>query len=235
MERASSAPEPRAPSTAASPASAPPPAAPPGAQPAQSAPGSNAELPAASVDAPLLTYAGQVALRVEKDAPRSIDAIVGMAESIGGYLSARNDTSVEIRVPSARFREAMAKLEPLGEVTHRAVTATDVSDEFHDAEVRLLNLRATRARLEALLSHSGTLADTLAVERELERVALDIDRLEGRIQYLKARIAYSSIAVTVEARRAPEPVATTAASKRFVELQVRWLGELGVDRLLTLR
>ncbi len=185
--------------------------------------------------APLVTYTGEMNVRVEKDAAKSIDAIIGIAESFGGYLSARHDAAVEVRVPSAHFREAMARIEPLGEVTHRSVAATDVSDEFHDAEVRLQNLRATRARLEGLLSKSGTLADTLAVERELERVALEIDRLEGRLEYLKSRVAYSSIAVSVEARRAPEVVATKAAPKRFVELPVAWLGELGVDRLLTLR
>jgi hypothetical protein len=176
-----------------------------------------------------------MSLRVEKDAPGSIDAIIGVAESVGGYLAARHDASVEVRVPSPRFREAMGKIEPLGEVTHRSVTATDVSEEFHDAEVRLQNLRATRARLEGLLSHSGTLADTLAVERELERVALEIDRLEGRLEYLKSRVAYSSIVVGVDAAHPLEAKTTGAAPKRFVELPVPWLGELGVDRLLTLR
>jgi hypothetical protein len=233
----SSAAEPRSAATESTPAGAAPP--PSAAQLASSttspAPSSGPPIPAASVRAPLVTYAGEMALRVEKDAPGSIDAIIGIAESVGGYLAARRDASVEVRVPSARFREAMAKIEPLGEVTHRSVAATDVSDEFHDAEVRLQNLRATRARLEALLSHSGTLADTLAVEREFERVALEIDRLEGRLEYLKSRVAYSSIAVSVEAARPLEAKTTGAAPKRFVELPVTWLGELGVDRLLTLR
>ena len=128
----------------------------------------------------------------------------------------------------------MTKIEPIGEVTHRSVAATDVSDEFHDAEVRLQNLRATRARLDALLAHAGSLADTLAVERELERVALEIDRLEGRLEYLKSRVAYSSIAVSVDSQPVAGPVVLGSAPKRFIALPVAWLGELGVDRLLTL-
>jgi hypothetical protein len=226
-----SAPAPGLPPTTAS--TAPSPLA--ASKSAPPAPGAGAAIPAASVRAPLVTYTGEMNLRVEKDASGAIDAIIGAAESVGGYLAARRDAAVEVRVPSPRFRDAIAKIEPLGEVTHRSVAATDVSDEFHDAEVRLENLRATRDRLQALLAQKGTLADTLAVEHELERVAMEIDRLEGRLEYLKSRVAYSSIAVTVEARRAPQAVITTLAPKRFVELPVKWLAELGVDRLLTLR
>lgn len=233
-----------APPAAASPALAAPPSARHAGSPSPSpasapATGSgvtastSASLPEASLRAPLVTYAGELDLRVDKDAPASIDAIIRVAESVGGYLGSRNDAAVEVRVPSQRFREALGRIEPLGEVSHQSVTATDVSDEFHDAEVRLQNLRATRARLEELLTHSGTLSDTLAVERELERVSLEIDRIEGRIEYLKSRIAFSSIAVRVTAVHV-DPVKGTVA-RRFVELPVAWLGELGVDRLLTLR
>ena len=191
--------------------------------------------PAASLRAPLVTYTGEMALRVEKNTPATLDAVVAIAESMGGYMAGRQDDRVEVRVPSARFRETLGKIEPLGEVTHRSVQATDVTDEFHDAEVRLQNLRATRTRLEGLLGQSKTLVDTLAVERELERVAQEIDRLEGRLEFLKARIAYSSIAVSVEARTTTLVAVTPLAPKRFVELPVDWLGELGVDRLVTLR
>ncbi|HEY2509350.1 MAG TPA: DUF4349 domain-containing protein [Polyangiaceae bacterium] len=191
--------------------------------------------PAASLRAPLVTYAGEMALRVEKNTPATLDAVVAIAESMGGYMAGRQDDRVEVRVPSARFREALGKIEPLGEVTHRSVQATDVSDEFHDAEVRLQNLRATRTRLEGLLAQAKTLVDTLAVERELERVSQEIDRLEGRLEFLKSRIAYSSIAVTAEARQSTQVAVTALAPKRVVELPVDWLGELGVDRLVTLR
>jgi hypothetical protein len=176
-----------------------------------------------------------MSLRVAGDAAPAIDAVIVAAEGLGGYLSARRDAGVEVRVPSARFRDAMAKIETLGEVTHRGVTATDVSDEFHDADVRLTNLRATRARLQELLSRAGSLGDTLTVERELERVAQEIDRLEGRLEYLKSRVAYSSLVVSVESRPKTGPVIVAKVPRRFVELPVKWLDEMGTDRLLTLR
>jgi hypothetical protein len=220
-------------------AAVPAPMAPPAPAPARggapaTASTSSSPIPAASLHTPLVTYQGALDLRV-RDAAATIDAVIAAAESVGGYLSARQDDAVEVRVPSPRFRETMSKLEPLGEVAHRTVSAFDVTDEFHDAEVRLTSLRATRARLQELLQKAGSLAETLEVERELERVAQEIDRVEGRLELLKSKVAFSSLRVHVEAKPKGEAVAVVKKDKRSVDLPVKWLDEMGTDRLLTLR
>ena len=58
-------------------------------------------------------------------------------------------------------------------------------------------------RLLGHLSRSAKLADTLAVERELSRVRMEIERLEGRMRYLQHRIAYCTLDITLR------PVART--------------------------
>src|SRR5439155_12050059 len=103
------------------------------------------EVPVEASHAPLIIYAGELQMTTDEERIAStIDKAIDVAESFGGYLAARKDASVEVRVPSAHFREALTKLETLGAVVHRSVSANDVSEEVHDAEVRLLNLRATR-------------------------------------------------------------------------------------------
>ena len=46
--------------------------------------------------------------------------------------------------------------------------------------------------------NTGKLADTLLVEKELSRVRLEIERLEGRLRFLSHRISYSTITVTLK-------------------------------------
>ena len=70
-------------------------------------------------------------------------------------------------------------------------SADDVSEEFHDLEVRLGNLRATRTRLQEFLGRATGINDMLTVEKELERVALEIDHIEGRLEFLRTRAAMS--------------------------------------------
>lgn len=201
--------------------------------PAEAAPGQTA--PAA---APMLIYTADFALRVERERFDDVlDRVLANARERGGYLVARNDTSIQVRVPSARFHESVTAVEGSGEVLRRNVAASDVSEEFHDAEVRLQNLRAVRQRLEEFLRRAGSMAEALQVERELERVTAEIDRLQGRMRFLAARVAFSLISVTLEPRptviAAPRTV-EVMPPRRVLNLPVRWLHELGLDRLLNL-
>src|ERR1019366_6412456 len=83
--------------------------------------------------APLLIYVAQVSLQTaERDIPATLDHVIDVAQSLGGYLAGRTDTQVQVRIPSNRFREGLNRMEALGEVLHRSVTAEDVSEEFHD-------------------------------------------------------------------------------------------------------
>lgn len=182
-----------------------------------------------------IIYTGAIAMLVDDGkVPETIDHAVDAAESVGGFLAARRDTSCQVRVPSPRFREALGKLEKLGTVTHRSVSAQDVGEEMHDAEVQLTNLRATRQRLQEILAKAGSMGDTLAVERELERVSMDIDRVEGRLRFLRSRTAFSDITVDVAARPKDHPVVAQPAPPRTVELPVDWLTTIGASRLLNL-
>ena len=159
----------------------------------------------------------------------ALDRAIDIAESVGGFQSSRKDTSVELRVPAPRFREALKKLEALGQVTSRSVNAQDVSEEINDAEVRIANLKATQKRLQEFLAKAHNIPDTLTVERELERVALEIDKLEGRLRFLKTRASYSTITVNVAPRqRVPNTVAAGPAPRRVlvVELPIGWLDDL---------
>ena len=196
----------------------------------------------ATAPSTLLIYTGDLSMLTEEEQlPQTIDKAIDVAESVGGYLGTRKDTSVQVRVPSGRFREAMTKMEALGAVTHRSVTAEDVSEEFHDAEVRLLNMRATRQRMQEFLAKANNMQDALTVERELERVAQEIDRLEGRMRFLKSRAAFSQITLNVTAKPKIRPivatgsVSTAPAKAPEVPLPVGWLDQLGAHRVLQLK
>ncbi len=213
---------------------APPPAAAPGAPAAKTAPDGSTKAEAA--DAPMIVYQGELTLRVDAgQGAAAIDTIVSLAESVGGHLAGRDDGRVVVKVPSRRFREAMSQVDASFEVERRNVKAEDVTAEFKDLEVRLENLRATRKRLEQLLEKSGTLADTLTVEKELERVAAEIDRIQGRIRFLRNHTSFSTLTVAVAERAKSTPVVAvtpTRPARRELSLPIAWVERVGVDSLV---
>ncbi|MFO0605131.1 MAG: DUF4349 domain-containing protein [Polyangiales bacterium] len=197
------------------------------------APANNAQAQAPA-PAPMLIYTGDVDLQTARDqVTPTIDRVIEAATAMGGYLLRRTDTSVQVRVPSGRFREGLRRVEDFGEVLHRSVSAQDVSEEFHDMEVRLQNLRAVRRRLEEFLTRAGSMAEALQVERELERITREIDAIEGRMRFLSARVAFSLLTVNVHAR--PDTVAVAGPPippRRALQLPVSWFNRIGLENLL---
>ncbi len=191
----------------------------------------------AASPAPMLIYTADLDLQTAReDVVPTIDRIVDAATELGGYLVRRTDTSVQVRIPSATFRDGVRRVETFGEVLHRAVSAQDVSEEFRDLEVRLQNLRAVRRRLEEFLARAGSMADALQVERELERVTREIDTIEGRMRFFAARVAFSLVTVNVHARTEQAViVGPPIPPRRAVELPVEWFRRLGLERLLNTR
>jgi len=195
--------------------------------------------------APLLIYTANMRLEVPtEDVTPTIERIIESAVGLGGYLAGRTDHSVSVRIPSRLFREGLADVEQLGDVKSRQVTAQDVSEEFHDLDVRLRNMRGLRARLESFLERATSIEEALRVQSELERVSMQIDQAEGRMRFLRSRVAFSMVTVQVDAapivvpEPEPEPVVVEAPPPppppRRLALPIEWLNETGLGRLLDL-
>jgi len=140
-----------------------------------------------------------------------------LAAQFGGYVAnsgvetgkkrLRNAT-LEVKIPVTRFDDALSGLTPIGKVESVNVSAEDVGEEYVDVDARMENARRLERRLIDLLgTRTGKLKDVLAVETELARVREEIERYEGRMRYLKAHTATSTISVTVHE---PIPVVGSA-------------------------
>lgn len=130
-----------------------------------------------------------------------------LATRLGGYVAGTSlqgghdqvrTAVLELKVPAARFDEALSGLRPLGTVEVANVDAQDVGEEYTDLTARVANSRRLEERLVQLLAtRTGKLDDVLAVERELARVREEIERMEGRMRYLRARAAMSTLTITL--------------------------------------
>ncbi len=176
--------------------------------------------------APLLIYDAIVTLAVFK-AAEGIDAVEKLAVGSGGYLVQRTDSEIKVRVPAAVFDASLQKVTELGDELHREVNVRDVTEEFSDLEIRLQSARAVRTRLEELLHKAENVEDALAVEKELERVAGDIERILGRLKLLSELLSFSTITVRFQAR----PVDQVG---NRVYLPFPWIHQLGLPSLLSL-
>ncbi len=170
-----------------------------------------------------LIYTGEVGLEV-KQVDSAIALFVAHVESVGGYMSSREDGALTCRVPSAEFTPTFDWLLQQGRVIGQSIKTDDVSEEWVDLEVRVGNARAARDRLLKLLEDATAVNDILAIEKELQRLTTEIERFEGRLKLLKDRVAMATITATFY-KVAP------ASPKRGRASQFPWVRTVWVDHV----
>ena len=179
-------------------------------------------------------------MMADEDAiPKTIDKVIDVAESLGGHIAGRKDQSVQIKVPSASFREAMTKIEDIGGVVGRSVTADDVSEEFHDLEVRLGNLRVD-AHASPGLPRQGQRHPGHAHRRARARARRAGDRPHRRSPRVPphARLDVGHLGradAEAEGRSDRRRRRLRRRPRLGVDLPIPWVGEVGIDPLLSLR
>lgn len=158
-----------------------------------------------------LIRTAQIRLEVDRVA-EAIGRVEELVEGHGGMLAdsnrSRGDETWEsahltLRVPSDELDALLAALREIGKVQHEGISTEDVTKAYFDLETRLSVKRQTESRLRELLATPGAeLTDLIAVERELDRVVTEIERMLGEKRYYDERIAVSTVHVSLEERGA---------------------------------
>jgi len=155
----------------------------------------------------------EVTLEV-KDARAAAEAMAKAVKQLGGYVGDTMEetdplgvrtVTVQMRVPANRFDDLMRAIEAQGTVLHRHIGTQDVTEEYVDVQSRLRNLKRTEERLLSHLQRTARLADTLAVEKELSRVRMEIEQYEGRMRYLSHTVQFSTATVSCREKARPRP------------------------------
>ena len=167
-------------------------------------PGPAAAGPEQASERSIIKSASMRVLREDlKTAVRDAEAI---ATRMGGYASASSMETATLMVPAPRLEEALTALAALGQVEHRDVRARDVTEARADLELRLANHKRARDRYLQLLSQATTVTETLAVEKELERITLEIERLQSTLEQMTRLVALATVDVQFAKPVSPGPV-----------------------------
>ena len=151
----------------------------------------------------------------------AIAQVKDLAIRLGGYVANSGieagrkrlrQASMEVKIPAGRFDDVVAGLTPIGRLETINVSAQDVGEEYVDVTARMENARRLERRfIELLATRAGRLKDVLDVEQALARVREEIERYEGRMRYLRAHTAMSTLSITVH-----EPLPVVGSAGRSI-------------------
>ena len=123
---------------------------------------------------------------------------------LNGFIASENQITTEngkritiqIKVPTQNFDSLVASISDFaGELEEKEIRSRDVTEEFLDLEARIRNKKDIEKRYVAILEKSGSIKDVLAVEAEIGKVREEIERMQGKLNYLADRTALSTLSV----------------------------------------
>jgi len=171
----------------------------------------------------MVIYNANLRIAVE-DPTASLDSIVAMAESSGGFVVYSNIyqsttssgktvpyANITIRVPAGQLDPIMTSIkgltpDPDEDVLSENVSGQDVTSEYTDLESQLRNLEAAEQALVEIMENAKDTEDVLDVFDELTYYRGQIESVKGRMQYLSESAAMSAISVEIVAKESLQPI-----------------------------
>lgn len=169
----------------------------------------------------LIIKNAEVGLTVE-DTDTAINRSLGIITEYQGYVVSNQTwvsdglkyATLTIGVPADNFEAMLRRLKDLAvTVSNETVSGQDVTDEFVDLESRQRNLTATADRIREFLDQAQDVEESLRVSNQLSQIEGEIEQVQGRMNYLKDRAAFSTITLQFAPEiptptPTPEPTAT---------------------------
>ena len=111
---------------------------------------------------------------------------------------------ITIRVPVAKFENAITQLDALPDVKvlGESENGTDVTSQLTDLQAQLAAATSERDALLGVLSRAQSVSDILAVHDRVTTAQTVVNQLQGRINLLDRQATFSSLAVTLSEKAA---------------------------------
>ncbi len=154
----------------------------------------------------------------------SLDAIIGMASEMGGYVvnsrtyKTTSESGVEvpeaeitIRVPSDKLDEALDKIRKLvkdttKDIRSENITGQDITLEYIDLQSRLSTYEQTEKQLLRIQETATKVEDVLNILTRLNEIRQQIESIKGQIKYYDESSKLSAISVRLIAAEGINPL-----------------------------
>ncbi len=140
---------------------------------------------------------------------KTINALYAMVKDMGGFMesqtiqggrynySSLQSATITVRVPSARFDDAMFGLSNLGTVVQQSTNGTDITDQYTDSQSRVRNLKVQESRILELIMKAQKLDEIVVLEQRLSDLRYQIESLENALKNYDRMLEYSRISLQI--------------------------------------
>jgi hypothetical protein len=129
--------------------------------------------------------------QIGKGGPGDPQPLRGDDEPSGGF------GTLTLSVPADKLDSALDQLTRIGTVLRRNTSSQDVTSQYVDTESRLKTMRASVARVRALMTQAKDIGQVVTLEGEVSRREADLESLASQLDALKTSVERSTLAVSL--------------------------------------
>jgi len=157
-----------------------------------------------------IIYTGTLSV-VAKDFDQAEPKVREVVKKHKGYIAdaqvqrnqgSRPSATWVVRTPAERFDDCLHDLAGLGIPELQRVATQDVGEEYVDVQSRVASKKKIEERiLEMLKDRKGDLKEVMELEAKLGSVREEIEKAQGRLNFLTNRVSFSTINLTLREER----------------------------------
>ena len=104
----------------------------------------------------------------------------------------------EVKIPTEKFSEAFSAYKATAlKVEGESVSVNDVTERYLDLETQIKNKKAEEEQYRQILKKAYKVEDVLKVTQYINKTRMEIERMQGRLNFLKNQVLLSSIRINL--------------------------------------
>jgi len=153
---------------------------------------------------------GTMSIQLAKDGfSAGFAAVTRIAQNNGGFvlssqIRGQRTGTLTLRIPAKRFDDAMLALRDVGVVQAQSITGKDVTAQYIDLRARLENAIGQRTVLRNLMASAATIQETITVQNHLSQVELQIEQIQGQLNFIDDQVAEATVSVELHEKDATQ-------------------------------
>lgn len=159
----------------------------------------------ASTEERMISFTADFRITV-KDVEESRKKIKSLTKEWKGFVTKDSSTVSIVRIPSESLENFLAAIRQIGSVESEDITGLDITDDYKDNLIKLESFQRIKTKYQALINKATNVQDLLSIERELERVNVEIERLEGHKRSSEMQTKYSTVYVYLTPKKILGPL-----------------------------
>ena len=153
----------------------------------------------------MITYNAFLTFEV-KDVDLTRIDIMEKCKQTNGFITRETNDYLVIRIPVSDFELFMNKLKEIKKISESEIHGEDITDSYNDINLQLDSKLKLREKYTNLLSKADKVEDMISLEKELERINLEIQRLEGLKLSAETRVKYITLNISIKKKITPGPI-----------------------------